>query len=211
MKQKGLSYALKRALDIGVAGTALVAFAPVMGGAALAIRATMGAPVLFTQERPGLGGKPFLIYKFRTMLDARDPDGRLRPDAERLTPLGRFLRETSIDELPELLNVLEGTMSLVGPRPLLMAYLARYTPEQARRHEVMPGITGWAAVNGRNTTSWEERFALDLWYVDHWSPLLDLEILARTIKTVLSRQGVAHEGHATMFDFMGSPSNPVTA
>ena len=205
MKQTGLRYALKRALDIGVAGTGIVLFSPVMGSAALAIRATMGAPVLFKQERPGLGGKPFLIYKFRTMLDARDPEGRLRPDAERLTRLGRFLRETSIDELPELFNVLEGTMSLVGPRPLLMAYLARYTPD------VMPGITGWAAVNGRNATSWEERFALDLWYVDHWSPLLDLEILARTIKTVLSRQGVAHEGHATMFDFMGSSSNPVTA
>lgn len=134
----------------------------------------------------------------------RGVDGKVRPDAERLTSLGRWLRETSIDELPELLNVLEGTMSLVGPRPLLMQYLSRYSPEQARRHEVLPGITGWAQVNGRNATSWDQRFALDVWYVEHWSPALDLQILCKTVSVVLGRADIAHDGHATMFEFMGN-------
>ena len=211
MKQAGLALALKRAFDVTVAGVGLVATAPVLGAATLAVRATMGAPVLFRQKRPGKDGVPFEIYKLRTMLDALDERGRPRPDAERLTRLGRFLRATSIDELPELFNVLEGTMSLVGPRPLLMQYLGRYTAEQARRHEVLPGITGWAQVNGRNALTHERRFELDVWYVDHWSPWLDLEVLARTLLTVFAREGIAHEGHATMFEFQGTPPNQVEA
>jgi lipopolysaccharide/colanic/teichoic acid biosynthesis glycosyltransferase len=211
VKQTGLPLALKRALDVGLAGVALLATAPVLGAAALAVRTTMGAPVLFRQRRPGKDGKPFEIYKLRTMLDAVDQTGRPRPDGERLTRLGRFLRASSIDELPELFNVLEGTMSLVGPRPLLMQYLPRYTPEQARRHEALPGITGWAQVNGRNALTHEQRFELDVWYVDHWTPLLDLEILARTVLTVFAREGIAHEGHDTMFEFQGTPPNQVEA
>lgn len=211
MKQAGLPLALKRAIDVAVAGVGLVATAPVLGAAALAVRVTMGSPVLFKQKRPGKDGKPFEIYKLRTMLHATDEHGRTRPDAERLTRLGRFLRASSIDELPELFNVVEGTMSLVGPRPLLMQYLGRYSPKQARRHEVLPGITGWAQVNGRNALTHEQRFELDVWYVDHWSPLLDLEILARTVLTVFAREGIAHEGHATMFEFQGTPPNQVDA
>jgi lipopolysaccharide/colanic/teichoic acid biosynthesis glycosyltransferase len=211
VKQSGLPLALKRAIDVALAGAGLVAAAPVLGAAALAVRVTMGAPVLFRQRRPGKGGVPFEIYKLRTMLDALDERGHPRPDAERLTRLGRFLRATSIDELPELFNVLEGTMSLVGPRPLLMQYLERYSAEQARRHEVLPGITGWAQVNGRNALTHERRFELDVWYVDHWSPRLDLEILVRTLFTVFAREGIAHEGHATMFEFQGTPPNQVEA
>lgn len=162
-----------------------------------------GAPVLFRQQRPGRHGRPFVIYKFRTMRELRDTEGRLLPDAQRLTHLGRFLRATSLDELPELFNVLKGEMSLVGPRPLLMEYLERYTPEQARRHEVKPGITGWAQVHGRNAITWEEKFKLDVWYVDHHSLGLDLKILWLTLVKVLRREGISASGHATMPEFQG--------
>lgn len=170
----------------------------------LLVRWRMGSPVLFTQERPGLRGKPFRIFKFRTMSEARDTAGNLLPDAERLSPLGRFLRATSLDELPELLNVVRGEMSLVGPRPLLMEYMPLYTAEQARRHEVRPGVTGWAQVNGRNALSWEEKFQLDVWYVDNVSIWLDLKIIWLTFEAVLTRQGINQQGHATMKRFTGS-------
>jgi len=196
----------KRALDVSVSFLALLLLSPLLGLLALAVRLHLGSPVLFRQQRPGRHGKPFTIYKFRTMTDARDALGNLLPDAERLTALGRFLRSTSLDELPELWNVLKGDMSLVGPRPLRMAYLARYTPEQARRHDVKPGITGWAQVNGRNALTWEEKFALDIWYVEHWTYWLDLRILWITLVQVLRRQGIAAEGHATMPPFVGTKS-----
>ncbi len=170
------------------------------------IRRKLGSPVLFRQVRPGLHGKPFTMVKFRTMTDERGPDGALLPDAQRLTPFGRFLRASSLDELPELWNVLRGEMSLVGPRPLLMEYLPIYTPEQARRHEVRPGITGWAQVNGRNAISWTDKFALDVWYVDHRSLWLDVQILWRTVRKVLLRDGISAEGVATMSKFTGSES-----
>ena len=189
---------LKRVFDIVVSAVALTVLAPVMGLIALAVWRTMGHPVLFRQARPGLHGKPFVMYKFRTMRDLRDAEGNLLPDEARLTPFGRWLRATSLDELPELVNVLRGEMSLVGPRPLLMEYLERYTPEQARRHEVKPGITGWAQIHGRNNLSWEERLRLDVWYVDHWSLWLDLKILWRTLWMVLRREGISAQGHATM-------------
>ena len=195
---------LKRVFDVVVSAIALVALAPVMGLIALAVWRTMGRPVLFRQVRPGLHGKPFVMYKFRTMRDLRDAEGKLLPDEMRLTPFGRWLRATSLDELPELVNVLRGEMSLVGPRPLLMEYLERYTPEQARRHEVKPGITGWAQVHGRNNLSWDERFKLDVWYVDNWSLWLDVKILWRTLWMVLRREGISAQGHATMPEFRGS-------
>ena len=198
--------ALKRIVDVGVAAAALVVAAPVLGVAAIAIRTTMGRPVLFRQPRIGLHGERFEILKLRTMRDATDASGRPLDDAERLTALGRLLRSTSIDELPELINVLRGDMSLVGPRPLLVEYLPLYSPEQARRHEVRPGITGWAQVNGRNALTWEEKFAHDVWYVDHWSLALDLRILCRTVATVLRRDGLAHAGSETMPRFQGSPA-----
>lgn len=188
----------KRLLDMALVLPGLVLLSPVLLAVALAVRLTLGPGVLFCQERPGLHGRPFFILKFRTMLPG---DG---PDAERLTAFGRFLRSTSLDELPELFNVLAGEMSLVGPRPLLMQYLPRYTPSQARRHEVLPGITGWAQVNGRNALTWEEKFALDVWYVDHRSLALDLAILWRTLLAVLLRQGISAAGEATMPEFMGS-------
>jgi sugar transferase EpsL len=169
-----------------------------MGLIALLVWRTMGRPVLFRHVRPGLHGKPFVMYKFRTMRDLRDAEGKLLPDEARLTPFGRWLRTTSLDELPELVNVLRGEMSLVGPRPLLMEYLDRYTPEQARRHEVKPGITGWAQIHGRNNLSWDERFKLDVWYVDNWSLWLDVKILWRTLWMVLRREGISAQGHATM-------------
>lgn len=194
----------KRLLDLIVALTALIVLAPVLAVLALLVRAKLGAPVLFRQTRPGLHGKPFTLYKFRTMTDARDAQGNLLPDAERLTPFGRFLRSTSLDELPELWNVLKGDMSLVGPRPLLMQYLDRYTPEQARRHEVRPGITGWAQVNGRNALSWDEKFRLDVWYVDNMSLWLDLRIVALTVWKILKREGISQPGQATMEEFMGN-------
>jgi lipopolysaccharide/colanic/teichoic acid biosynthesis glycosyltransferase len=189
---------LKRVFDIVVSAVALTVLAPVMGLIALLVWRTMGRPVLFRQARPGLHGKPFVMYKFRTMRDLRDAEGNLLPDEARLTPFGRWLRTTSLDELPELVNVLRGEMSLVGPRPLLMEYLDRYTPEQARRHEVKPGITGWAQIHGRNNLSWDERFKLDVWYVDNWSLWLDLKILWRTLWMVLRREGISAQGHATM-------------
>lgn len=168
------------------------------------IRRKLGSPVFFRQVRPGLGGVPFQMVKFRTMTDAKGPDGKLLPDAERLTSFGRFLRSTSLDELPELWNVLKGDMSLVGPRPLLMEYLPLYTPEQARRHEARPGVTGWAQVNGRNAISWEDKFILDVWYVDNQSLWLDIKILWLTIKKVLIRDGISASGEATMSKFTGS-------
>jgi len=189
---------LKRVFDIVVSAVALTVLAPVMGLIALLVWRTMGRPVLFRQARPGLHGKPFVMYKFRTMRDLRDAEGKLLPDEARLTPFGRWLRTTSLDELPELVNVLRGEMSLVGPRPLLMEYLDRYTPEQARRHEVKPGITGWAQIHGRNNLSWDERFKLDVWYVDNWSLWLDVKILWRTLWMVLRREGISAQGHATM-------------
>jgi sugar transferase EpsL len=194
---------LKRTIDLVSSCLGLMILSPVLAALALAIRVTLGAPVVFRQSRPGLNGKPFAMIKFRTMRDLRDADGKPLSDEERLTRLGRFLRSTSLDELPELVNVLRGEMSLVGPRPLLLQYLNRYTAEQTRRHEVKPGITGWAQVNGRNAIGWEERFRLDVWYVDHWSLGLDLYILWLTLLKVLQRHGISAEGHATMPEFQG--------
>ena len=202
-KGSSLKHVLKRALDLVGATLGLALLSPLMLLVALLIHLTMGPPVLFRQVRPGLHGKPFVMYKFRTMLDLRDEQGNLLPDEKRLTPLGRFLRSTSLDELPELFNVLKGDMSLVGPRPLLMEYLDRYTPEQFRRHEVKPGITGWAQVNGRNALTWEEKFKLDVWYVDNWNLWLDLKILWLTLIKVLRREGISHGRHATMPEFRG--------
>jgi len=193
----------KRFLDIFIVLLALLLLALPLFVLALFIRGKLGSPVLFRQHRPGLHGKPFEMVKLRTMTDGRGPDGQLLPDDVRLTPFGRFLRSTSLDELPELWNVLKGDMSLVGPRPLLMEYLPLYLPEQARRHEVRPGITGWAQVNGRNALSWEEKFALDVWYVDNQSLWLDLKILFLTVNKVLARHGVNAEGEATMPKFAG--------
>lgn len=211
MKQRGLALLAKRAFDRAFATGLLVTSAPVVACAAVAVRVTMGGPVLFRQLRPGRDGKPFRIFKMRTMTQTRGPDGALLPDVERLTPLGRFLRASSIDELPQLFNVLAGDLSLVGPRPLLMGYLPLYSKEQARRHDVLPGITGWAQINGRNTLSWEDKFAHDVWYVDHWSPWLDLQILAKTAFAVVRREGISHAGEATMANFQGSqPGRTVT-
>jgi sugar transferase EpsL len=195
---------LKRAVDLAGAALLLVLLSPVLAAIAVAVRLRMGAPVLFRQLRPGRHGRPFTLLKFRTMVDARDGDGAPLPDSVRLTPLGRFLRSTSLDELPELLNVLAGEMSLVGPRPLLMEYLPLYTPEQRRRHDVPPGITGWAQVNGRNAVTWDDKFALDAWYVDHRSLRLDFEILGRTMREVVGGHGVSAPGHETMEPFRGS-------
>jgi len=199
-----MQYPLKRSIDLIGSVAGLVILSPLMLIIALAIRLKLGAPVLFRQQRPGLHGKVFNLYKFRTMTDGRDADDMLLPDNQRLTRLGRWLRSTSLDELPELLNVLRGDMSLVGPRPLLTQYLNRYTPEQARRHEVKPGITGWAQINGRNALDWEDRFKLDVWYVDHQSGWLDIWILILTIWKVLRREGISAQGHATMSEFMGA-------
>ncbi len=196
---------MKRVFDVAGAVLGLLLLWPLFVVVALAVRITMGRPILFRQRRPGLHGRPFTIRKFRTMRDRHDARGRPTPDTTRLTRLGRFLRSTSLDELPELLNVLRGEMSLVGPRPLLMQYLGRYSPEQARRHEVRPGITGWAQVNGRNGLSWEEKFRLDVWYVDHGSLWLDLRILIRTAWKVLRPEGIDAAADVTMPEFMGSP------
>jgi len=198
------SRALKRGVDVAGALAGLVLLAPLLLLTALVVRVGLGSPVLFRQVRPGLRGRPFTMYKFRTMRDLRDRAGALRPSVERLTPLGRWLRSTSLDELPELFNVLRGDMSLVGPRPLLLKYLERYTPEQARRHDVKPGITGWAQVNGRNALSWEERFALDVWYVEHASVWLDLRILGLTLARVVRREGISPAHRAIMEEFRGS-------
>lgn len=193
----------KRLFDIVASTAGIVAISPILIGAAAGVRLTLGSPVFFTQTRPGMGGEPFTIYKFRTMSDERGPDGELLPDEQRLTPFGQFLRSTSIDELPELFNVLKGDMSLVGPRPLLMEYLPRYNEFQARRHEVRPGITGWAQINGRNRLSWDEKFEHDVWYVDNHNLWVDIKILAMTVWRVLTRQGISQEGHATMEIFSG--------
>lgn len=195
---------VKRLVDIMVSALGIAVLSPVFLIVGLLVALDLGRPVLFVQKRIGLHGKPFYLYKFRTMRDAVSSSGELLPDAQRLTRFGRILRSTSLDELPELINVLVGQMSLVGPRPLLPEYLDRYTPEQARRHEVKPGITGWAQVNGRNSLTWEERFRLDVWYVNNWSILLDLKILLMTIITVIRREGISSEGHATMAEFRGS-------
>jgi sugar transferase EpsL len=195
---------LKRAMDILIASSLLAVMSGPMLIAAFVVWWTMGPPVLFRQARPGLGGRPFELMKFRTMNDATDAHGNLLPDNARLTRVGRWLRRMSLDELPQLLNVLHGDMSLVGPRPLLMEYLPLYTPEQARRHEVRPGITGWAQVNGRNALSWEDRFRLDVWYVDHQSLRLDLRILGLTLLRVLGGKGINEPGMATMSKFTGT-------
>lgn len=205
MQQTGWRLFAKRAFDKTAAAIGLLAATPVLAVTAAAVRTTMGSPVLFRQQRPGLHGRPFEVLKFRTMLDATGPDGRPLPDADRLTPLGKFLRSSSLDELPQLINVLRGELSLVGPRPLLMRYLDRYSPEQARRHDAMPGITGWSQINGRNAIEWSKKLALDTWYVDHWSLALDAKILARTVLYVLRRDGISREGHATMPEFQGDP------
>lgn len=195
---------IKRVFDVFVSGGALLVLFPLLVLLAVVVAAKLGRPVLFSQLRPGLGGKPFRMVKFRTMTDQRDANGELLPDSERMTSFGRFLRSTSLDELPELWNVLKGDMSLVGPRPLLMSYLSLYSQEQYRRHDVRPGVTGWAQINGRNAISWEAKFKLDVWYVDNRSFWLDLKILFLTVKKVLVRDGISSEGEVTMAPFTGS-------
>ena len=193
----------KRAFDLLLTFLALLLLLPVLFVVAALVRWNLGSPIFYKQKRPGKDGIPFMLYKFRTMQDDKDKNGTLLPDDKRLTRLGKFLRSTSIDELPELWNVLKGDMSLVGPRPLLTQYLARYTPEQARRHEVKPGITGWAQINGRNAITWEEKFKLDVWYVDHQSFWLDMKIIFMTIWKILKREGISQLGQATMEEFKG--------
>lgn len=195
---------LKRFIDLVISGSALLLLCPVLAAVAMLVRIQMGSPALFRQMRPGLNGVPFQMVKFRTMRGGVDGEGNHLPDAQRLTPLGRFMRSASLDELPELWNVLKGDMSIVGPRPLLMEYLPLYSPEQARRHHVRPGITGWAQVNGRNAISWDEKFALDVWYVDNQSLWLDIRILALTVRKVFAREGISADGEATMTKFTGS-------
>jgi lipopolysaccharide/colanic/teichoic acid biosynthesis glycosyltransferase len=194
---------MKRLFDIFVAVTVLIILSLPLAVLTILVRSRLGSPVFFRQSRPGLHGKLFCMVKFRTMTDERGADGELLPDADRLTSFGRFLRSTSMDELPELWNVVKGEMSLVGPRPLLVDYLALYSPEQARRHDMRPGITGWAQVNGRNALSWPDKFKLDVWYVDNWSVVLDLRILWLTVKKVLVREGISATGEATMTRFSG--------
>tara|TARA_R110001606_G_scaffold195473_2_gene343128 strand:+ start:11463 stop:12059 length:597 start_codon:yes stop_codon:yes gene_type:complete len=195
---------MKRLFDFLIALCAILTLLPVIIIVALLIRFKLGSPILFTQDRPGLNGKIFKMMKFRSMLDAKDKQGNLLPDEERMTQFGAFLRSTSLDELPGLFNVLKGDMSLVGPRPLLVQYLPLYSPEQARRHNVRPGITGWAQVNGRNAISWEQKFKLDVWYVDNQSLLLDFKILLLTVKKVFVREGISADGHVTIEPFKGS-------
>lgn len=199
---------IKRTFDIVISLIALVLIAPILLGVAVFVFLRIGHPVLFMQERAGLHGRGFRMFKFRTMTDARDAEGNLLPDADRLTGAGQFLRKSSLDELPELWNILRGEMSLVGPRPLLMRYLPRYSAEQARRHDVRPGLTGLAQINGRNALSWEDKFALDTWYVQNRTFLLDLRILARTGLRVLDRKGISSADNATMSEFMGSDGTP---
>ncbi|MPM81275.1 putative sugar transferase EpsL [bioreactor metagenome] len=194
----------KRLFDILTAALALILLSPLMAVVAVLVRIKLGSPVLFGQKRPGYKTQLFTIYKFRTMLDARDAAGNLLPDAERLPHFGKVLRSTSLDELPELWNVLKGEMSWVGPRPLLIAYLDRYSAEQNRRHDVLPGVTGWAQVNGRNAISWSEKFKLDVWYVDHWSFWLDIKILFMTFWKVIKREAITAPGEATSGEFMGN-------
>ncbi len=195
---------MKRIFDVTVATAMLVVLCPVFVVVAVLVQRRLGSPVLFRQQRPGLSGQPFKMIKFRTMRDAHDREGRPLPDSARMTSFGRLLRSTSLDELPELLNVLRGDMSLVGPRPLLMQYIPLYSQEQSRRHNVRPGLTGWAQINGRNALGWEEKFALDTWYVDNRSFWLDLQILWRTARKVVVREGVAADGEVTMSAFTGS-------
>lgn len=194
---------MKRLFDVAVSALGLIVLAPVFFVVALLIRRKLGSPVVFCQIRPGLQGKPFKMVKFRTMLEANDKHGNPLPDDERMTPFGSCLRSTSLDELPELWNVLKGDMSLVGPRPLLMEYLPLYSTEQFRRHEVRPGVTGWAQVNGRNSLSWDDKFKLDVWYVDHHSIWLDLKIIFLTVKKVFTQDGISSEGEVTMSKFTG--------
>jgi sugar transferase EpsL len=194
----------KRLFDVVVGTVSIVVTSPLLLIVAAAVRVTLGAPVFFRQRRPGLNGVPFEIVKFRTLTDQRDASGALLDDARRMTSLGRWLRRTSLDELPELFNVVRGEMSLVGPRPLLMQYLERYTPRQARRHEVRPGITGLAQVSGRNLVTWEERFEIDVWYVENWTFGLDLKVLVRTLVKVVTREGINQPGHETAREFLGS-------
>lgn len=194
----------KRILDLTLTIPSLLILSPLLFFISLIVGINYGTPIIFRQKRPGYRGKPFWIYKFRTMTEAQDGYNNLLPDGQRITRLGRLLRSTSLDELPELFNVLRGEMSLVGPRPLLMQYLERYSPEQARRHEVLPGITGWAQINGRNALTWEEKFNLDVWYVDHWSIWLDIRILLLSIVKVLRREGINQPGQATAEEFMGN-------
>lgn len=200
---------MKRLIDLGLASAALIVLTPVLLILFVLVRSRIGTPALFRQVRPGRHGKPFTMIKFRTMTNARDATGALLPDAKRLTPFGRWLRATSLDELPELVNVVTGDMSLVGPRPLLMAYLPLYTPEQARRHEVRPGVTGWAQVSGRNAIGWEEKFRLDVDYVNRRSLAMDARILWLTVARVLRRNGIAADGEATMPPFTGTADRPV--
>ncbi len=196
--------ASKRILDLLLTVPGIVVLSPLLILLSILVVLNFGTPILFRQKRPGYQGKPFWVYKFRTMAIAHDAQGNLLPDAERITRLGHFLRSTSLDELPEMFNVLRGEMSWVGPRPLLMQYLERYSPEQARRHNVLPGITGWAQINGRNALTWEEKFKLDVWYVDHWSLWLDIKILFLSVMKVLRREGINQPGQATAEEFMGS-------
>lgn len=197
----------KRIFDVIVTTLGLIILSPFILLTALSVRIFLGSPTLFRQQRPGYKGQPFLIYKFRTMTDASDSAGNLLPDSERLTHLGRFLRTLSLDELPELFNILRGEMSVVGPRPLLMEYLERYSPEQMRRHDVYPGLTGWAQVNGRNAITWQDKFALDVWYVDNWSFWLDIKIILTTLWKVATREGISQPGQATTEYFMGNPDD----
>lgn len=197
-------YIGKRILDVIMSSAGLMMLSPILLLIAIIIRIRLGSPIFFKQQRPGWHGKPFTIYKFRTLINKTDADGKFLPDSERMTKLGRFLRAASLDEFPELLNVLKGDMSLVGPRPLLMKYLEFYTPEQARRHEVRPGITGWAQIMGRNAITWEDKFALDLWYVEHSTIWLDVKIILLTVWKVLRREGISQEGQATMTEFRGT-------
>lgn len=197
----------KRLFDIFVSSIILLIMLPIIGITAILVRVKLGTPIVYKQQRPGLNGAPFVVYKFRTMTDEKDSLGQLLPDHIRLTPFGSFLRKFSLDELLQLINVVRGDLSLVGPRPLLMEYLPLYTEEQARRHQVRPGITGWAQINGRNAISWEEKFALDVWYVENWSILLDLKILFQTFLKVVRPEGISNANHATMPMFKGSVSN----
>jgi sugar transferase EpsL len=195
---------IKRFLDLLISCVGLILLSPVYLLISACVWLFIGRPVIFSQARPGYKGRPFFVYKFRSMNDKNDPEGNLLPDAERLSRLGKLLRASSLDEIPELINVLKGEMSCVGPRPLLMQYLERYSPEQARRHDVPPGITGWAQVNGRNAITWNDKFLLDVWYVDHWSFWLDIKILFLTFWKVFSREGINQPGHATAEEFMGN-------
>jgi lipopolysaccharide/colanic/teichoic acid biosynthesis glycosyltransferase len=199
----------KRIFDLVLTVPGLILISPLILLVAILVRIQHGRPILFSQVRPGYRGELFTVRKFRSMTDARDSQGNLLPDDDRLTPLGKLLRAFSLDELPELVNILKGEMSLVGPRPLLVQYLERYSPEQARRHDVLPGMTGWAQINGRNALTWEDKFRLDVWYVDNWSFWLDIKILALTLWKVITREGISQPGHATAEEFMGSDTQKV--